>query len=503
MKIRSWLYAIIVSAITLSAACSRAVPTERVEPPPDEITQPESYENWAATPMEATTTVVLSVEAGAMEKTLGSFKDEIKQELNIDLQVVAHPFTDQFQIQYLDLSSGAGQFDVLSFWPIYLGDFAPYLSPLAEVAPGGSEQVWQDLVLDDLHAAYFWTIRFKEQIYGTLYDGDVKLLNYRHDILTDPEFHAAFEAEYGYDFDVAHLTWDQYLDVGKFVNKYDSSLFGSGEIANFFSGFTWKDRFVGMGGHFFDYDTLDALPGQNLDICVAAMQHGLDTIELASPPDAHSYEFEDARNKIISEDKVVFVPQWPDVWKWANDPDLGSQTAVGNVSIAIMPGFERDGQLVHRPEMNGGRILVVNKASKVQEAAYKVIAFFSDTGRATGLVGNNDTWIDPARKSQLDPALYGGFCQGAEWNCQQFVDVLDASMTAGYPGLQIPGTGRYLEVYERWSKKAFAKQVSAQEACQGIQGEFNDVTDQIGRESQIVEHKRYVDEVLKPLGLWP
>ena len=363
--------------------------------------------------------------------------------------------------------------------------------------------MWQDLNLDDLHPAYYWTVRFKEQIFGTLYDGDVKLLNYRHDILTDPKFHEAFKAESGYDFDVMNLTWEQYLDIGKFINTYDPSLWGAGEIANFFSGFTWKDRFVGMGGHFFDYDTMDALTGDNLDICVAAMQNGLDTIEQASPPEAHSYEFEDARNKIISEDKVIFVPQWPDVWKWANDPNLGSATAQDNVSVAIMPGFEKDGKVVHRPEMNGGRILVVNKGSKFKEATYKVIAFFSETARATGLVGNNDTWIDPARKSQLDPKLYAGFCEGADWNCQQYVDVLDASMAAGYPGLQIPGTGRYLEVYERWSKKAFANQVTAQEACQGIQSEFNDVTDQIGRDSQIVENKRYVDEVLKPLGIWP
>jgi ABC-type glycerol-3-phosphate transport system substrate-binding protein len=507
MKFRLFLYIVLAATLVASAACGGASPPAPSAPqdvPAVKVDeQPAISPNWAFEPMKETTTVVLSVEAGAMEKTLSSFKDEIKQKLNIDLQVVPSPFADQFQTQYLDLSSGGGQFDLLSFWPIYVGDYAPFLAPLEEISPSGSQQVSKDLFLNDLHPAYMWTIKYKEKIYGILYDGDVKLLNYRHDVLTDSKFQEAFKAAVGYDYDVDSLTWDQYLDIGKFVNTYDSSLYGSGEIANFFGGFTWKDRFVGMGGHFFDYDAMNALTGTNFDICIAAMQHGIDTITLASPPDARSYEFEDARNKIISEDKVIFVPQWPDVWKWANDPSLGSETAVGNVSIAIMPGFERDGKVIHRPEMNGGRILAVSKSSKAKEAAYKVIAFFADPQRGAQLLGNNDTWIDPTRISHMDPKLYTPFCTGSEWNCQIFVDVLDKSMAAGYPGLQIPGTGRYLEVYERWTKKAFAGQSSVQEACKGIQSEFDGITDQIGRQNQILEHQRYVDEALKPLGLWP
>src|SRR5574341_484594 len=112
------------------------VVTVEVEKPAAEVPA-----NWASLPMDETTTVVLSVESGAQEKTLGSFHDEILEKLNIDLQVVAHPFSEQYEIQYLDLSSGAGQYDVLSFWPVYTGDFAPYLEPLKNIAPGGRDQV--------------------------------------------------------------------------------------------------------------------------------------------------------------------------------------------------------------------------------------------------------------------------------------------------------------------------------------------------------------------------
>jgi ABC-type glycerol-3-phosphate transport system substrate-binding protein len=168
-----------------------------------------------------------------------------------------------------------------------------------------------------------------------------------------------------------------------------------------------------------------------------------------------------------------------------------------------MPGFEKDGQVVHRNEMNGGRVLAVNQASQVKEAAYKVLVFFSDKDRTAKLVGNNDTWLDPWRKTHMDPKLYAHLCQGCEWNCDLYVDVIDKSTADGYPGLQIPGVGRYYEVQERWTKKAFAGQATAEEACSAMKSEWDEITDGMGRDHQIVEYQRYVDEVLKPLGLWP
>ncbi len=464
-----------------------------------EVEKAVDLENWAFQPMAETTTVVLSVESGAQEKTLDSFHDEILEKLNIDLQVVAHPFSEQFEIQYLDLSSGAGQFDVISFWPIYFGDFAPFLEPLKNIAPGGRDQVWQDLQMDDVHPAYLWGYEYKGELYATQYDGDVKLLHYRYDLANDPEEQKAFKAEYGYDFDINNLTWDQFLDVARFFTRPDEDFYGAGEIAGFLAGWFFRDRFVGMGGHYFSYDEMEAFP--DMDICVKAMQNGIDTFSTAAPPEARSFEFEDARNQIIVHNRVMFVPQWPDVWKWAGDPELSN--AVCKVAIAEMPGFEKDGQVVHRNEMNGGRVLAINQASNVKEAAYKVLAFFSDKDRTAQLVGNNDTWLDPWRKTHMDPKLYAHLCEGCEWNCELYVDVIDKSTAHGYPGLQIPGVGRYYEVQERWTKKAFAGQSTAEEACSGMKSEFDQITDGIGRDYQIKEYQRYVDDVLKPLGLYP
>ena len=482
-------------------------PPEAPEEAPEEPA--EVPEDWAFQPMEETTTVALSVESGAQEKTLGSFHDEILEKLNIDLQVVAHPFSEQYEIQYLDLSSGAGQYDVLSYWPMYTADFYRWLAPLGEIRPGGDEMVAKDLVYDGVLDGYAWCYKYQDKFYSAQYDGDVKLLHYRYDLANDPELKAQFKEEYGYEWDIDNLTWDQYLDVGRFFMWEDEDFYGTAEIAGFLAGFTFKDRMWGYGGHLFDYDTMDALGGtgatgeSNFDICVQAVQNGQDVFNTASPPEAHSFEFEDARNQIIVHDRVMFHTLWPDAWKWANDPNLASENAVCNVAVAQMPGFEKDGEVVHRPNENGGRVLSINAASQSKEAAYKVLVFFQDPERTTLLVYNNDTWLDPWRVEHVEPSAAAHLCQGCEWNCELYMEVIKGSTRNGYPALQIPGAGRYHEVMERWGKKAWANQVTPVETCEGIKKEFDQITDEMGREAQTKEYQAYVDNVLKPMGLWP
>lgn len=500
---------VIFSMLLISCAAPAAAPAPAQEPakPAEPAAVPA---DWAAQPMAAKTTVVLSVESGAQEKTFISFRDQLLKEMNIDLQVVAHPFSEQFQIQYLDLSSGAGQYDILSYWPMYTADFYKWLVPLKDITPGGQAAVEKDLEMDDIQDGYEWVYGYKGTQYATHYDGDVKLLNYRHDLFTDPAEVEAFKAQYGYDLDVHSLTWDRYLDVAQFFTRPEQNFYGAAEIAGFLAAFTLKDRIKGMGGHLFDYEEMRGFGGvgatgeTNMEICIKAVQNGQDTFSKFSPPEAKSFEFEDARNQIITEDRVAMMIQWPDVWKWANDPTKASETAYCNVWAAELPGFlAADGSVVHRSEENGGRILVINKASKQKEAAYKTLVWFSKKERTNQLVFNNDTWLDPYRKSHLEKANMGDLAKDCPDNQQGYIDAINMGTANGYPALQIPGSGRYEEVLERWGKKAWAGQTTPEEACTNIAKEFDQITDEIGRDAQIKEYQSYVDTVLKPKSLYP
>ncbi len=150
------LMAVVAMILPLLASCGKGgkpqtttEPTQEVRQDMQELSDAEleavitrempvfkKASEWACTPMKERTTVVLAVESGANAELLGSYRDEILRTLNIDLKVVPHPFSEQYQILMLDMSSGAGQYDIVSFWPTYLGDFAPFLEDPSKIAPG-------------------------------------------------------------------------------------------------------------------------------------------------------------------------------------------------------------------------------------------------------------------------------------------------------------------------------------------------------------------------------
>jgi multiple sugar transport system substrate-binding protein len=461
--------------------------------------------DWAKEPMKTATEVVISVNAGSNEKALNNLVDGLKKDLNIDLKVVGLPFEEQYGLQYLDLQSGANQYDLYVFWPMYMADFAPYLTPLSAVAPDGETQAIKDLNFDDVAPAYRWVWYFGDKLYGVQMDGDVKLLHYRTDLTEDPANKSAFKAKYGYEYDMQNLTWEQYLDVAKFFTEQGKGVFGASEVADFLAGFFWKDRLVGMGGHLFDYDMNPCYP--SLDVCTKVFQNGLDTFAKGSTPEGKSNNFDDARVQFQREGRTVMHTMWPEGWRLANKAGQGTSVAC-KVDVAEMPGFKNaDGKLVRRVEMAGGRVIGLSNSApaEVKEAAYKVLAYISRPEIALGMITNEDTLLDPWTKTQMQASNFTyavSTCDNPKERAQHYVDILTASTEHGYPAIQIPGAGRYFEVYERLSRAAFSGQITAEEAAKTMVSEFNAITDSIGRDSQVKAYRQYVDTVLKPLGLW-
>jgi ABC-type glycerol-3-phosphate transport system substrate-binding protein len=198
---------------------------------------------------------------------------------------------------------------------------------------------------------------------------------------------------------------------------------------------------------------------------------------------------------------------WPEGWRLANTAGDGTSVAC-NVNVAIMPGFaDENGDVVHRVEMAGGRVIGMSAAApdNVQEAAYKVLAYISRPENALSMITSTDTLLDPWTSSQMDAANYTyavETCDNPEARAQQYVDVLLDSTEHGYPAIQIPGAGRYFEAYERLAREAFSGQITAEEAATRLVEEFNAITDDIGREAQVAAYQQYVDTVLIPRGLW-
>ncbi len=443
------------------------------------------------------TVVTMICEEGGISRVLERFVPEIKKEIHVDLKIKTVPFKDKYNLQLNDLKRIDSQYDLHLFWPTYTPDFAPYLLKLKEI--GGEKRVIKDLQVADIHPSYRWTIQYAGDFYGIQVDGDTKLLHYRYDLANDPQEKETFKKKYGYELDMHQLTWERYYDVAEFFTRPEENFYGTAEITTFLVYFFFMDRLCGMGGHLFDYDNMTPLPDK--EVTLKALQHGVDTFEKVSPPGAKEYFADDLYDQLWIKKRVFMVPFWPDGWRLANNPLTSN--AVGKISVSEMPGFWRDGKIVFRPNQAGGRIIAINKASKVATAAYKVLVFLSDKKRSEYMVSDPLSWVDPWRSSHMKAELFYHLAGENKKLCQIYVDILSKSITDGYPELQITGTGDYHEIIESCVGKAWRKEISVEEAYQKMVQKMEAVTKKLGQKRQLKEWQRYVDNVLRPQGLYP
>jgi multiple sugar transport system substrate-binding protein len=454
---------------------------------------------WALEPMKETTTVKLMMEASPPARTLERFAAQIYDELNIDFQVIQVPFEEKYGLQLADLSSGNQQYDIYVHWPHYIPDLAPFLTPLKDIAPGGIDEVKRDLYWDDVLPGYQWVYMYKGEIYGTQIDGDVKLMHYRYDLANDPKEKEAFKAKYGYELDMNNITWDQALNVAEFFTRPDQNFYGIAEPAGFFNYFFFMDRFNGMGGLEFSYDDMTPFPDR--DLALKVLQNGKDCFDKYSPPGSKSFTYSDANNALWVDGTAFMMPGWPDAWRMANDP--ATSKFVGKVAVSIMPGFERDGKIIHRPNMSGGRAMWIGSQSQVKEAAYKVLVFFANPEVTKYLVTDTTSWLDPFRKSHMVPEHFRTLCRDNFELCQIYVQVQTDSINSGYPEPQITGAPQYHDIIERYNGQVFGGKMEPQEALDNMVKEFDALTDKLGRDQQLKEWQAFVDGVLKPLNLYP
>ena len=211
----------------------------------------------------------------------------------------------------------------------------------------------------------------------------------------------------------------------------------------------------------------------------------------ASPPESRSYEFGIVREQMIVHNRLALMPMWADGWKWGGDPALSKSE--GQMWVTQMPGVSN---------LTGGRVLNISKKSKKKEAAYKVLAYFADPEVTVDLVNNNATWLDPWRKTHVQPEIFSHLCKTDFARCENFVYNCARVVEQGYPTLNIRGMGKYFEVIDRWSSAAIKGEATAHETVDGIVKEFDEITDGLGRKEQAAEFQEFVDKILKPRGLW-
>jgi multiple sugar transport system substrate-binding protein len=425
--------------------------------------------------------------------------------MGINIEIVEVPFADVYQVLKTEFVAGSGAFDVVTFYPSYIGDFAGngYLLPLDDFIARQPAAVW-DPNMDDVLAPFRELYnKWGGQTYALTIDGDVLVLMYRADLFNNEDEKAAFMAEYGRELRPPE-TWDEWLQVAEFFTRPAGATLAGETLAQPFYGtaefgrrgfsYAWYlNRAASNGVVLFDEQMNTDI---NSPAAVAALQNMIDTLKFA-PPDVLNFGYDELRDAFIG-GQLAMVVQWTDVPKKASDPTISQ--IVGKVAVGRVPGYEIGGEVLHRSTMPVGRVVGVAADSDVPDAAYcvaKHIAYNTSLENvSTPLTG-----LDPYRILHLtNPEAFAPL-MGLE-NAQAYLEGLQVALADGYPELFIPGAAQYQDALDIQVNRALAGEATAQEALDAVAAAWDEITTRLGRDSQIAFWQQAL-ESYRAVGLVP
>jgi multiple sugar transport system substrate-binding protein len=493
-----------------AGATSAPAPTSApaaTQPPPTEA-PPASHQDimkWDF-PSPAFNNVTINVVGDAGHNLLPYqfWKDDFTK-AGITIKTIEVPFEGVYDKEKTEFVAGTCAFDVATFYPAYIGDFAGngYLEPLDSYMTKQPASAWdphQDDVLPAFRELYN---KFGGKTYALTIDGDAHMLIYRKDLLSNADEQAAFKAKYGKDLKPPE-TWDDWLQIGQFFTRkkgdklagqtLDHDFYGSAEFAKRGFSYAWfVDRWAPYGQIYFDKSMK---PQINTPEAVKALQNMVDSLKNA-PPDVRAYGYDELRDALIK-GNVAMVVQWTDVPKKGADP--AQSAVVGKLGYGRVPGQVVNGAVVHRAIMPVGRVVAVTACSKNKDAAYWVAKHIADD-RSLEDVSTALTGLDVNRGVHFaHPEVYTDFKDVND--AKNYLDAVKTALGDGYPEIFIPGAAQYNDSLDLHVNKALASEETPQQALDAVAKEWDATTDKLGRDNQVKFWTQALDSY-KALGLLP
>ncbi|MEM9901674.1 MAG: extracellular solute-binding protein [Pseudomonadota bacterium] len=416
-----------------------------------------------------------------------------------EVNVVEFPFGELYPKFLTAMSQQTGDFDVIGFVPAWLPDFAPFLSTMPADLQAGTD--WEDI-----HPVYRERLMVWDgEVKSATMDGDMHMLNLRADLMEDPDEMAAFEAEYGYPLGDP-LTWAQYYDIAAHFHRPDEDLYGTAEAFRrggqqfwyFFShAASYTNNPNNPGSMFFDPETMDAQvnnPGW-----VRALEEYKKSLDFA-PPGALNFGSGDVRPLYAGGTVAMNID-------WADSGVLGATegSIAGNVRTAMLPGSTEiwnhvtgDWDTFDEPVASpflafGGWQAGVPADSQNQEAAWDYVATLTSPEQSGIAIVTANTGVNPYRFSHYEDLDNWSNTFTPE-EAASYLGAQRASLDAPNVALdlRLPGFFSYTEILEIELSKALAGEVTPQEALDTIAAEWDELTDEFGRETQLSAYRASV-----------
>lgn len=439
------------------------------------------------------TTLTHAMDSGHNTNPFEWFDDEISEETGVSVgDIQGFSFTGLYSNLVTEFTSGETSFDLFSFYPQFVGDFAAngHAVPMDNMMDiDGWDPEFDDL-LDPFRTMY---TQWGGNTYALPIDGDVLMLVYRKDLF---EEHNQEVPE----------TWNEFNEVARyFTEETDDIDYGVGTFgARGFSYGWFLTRFGGAGGIYFDEDMnpqIDSEAGR------MALESWQETLEYADPNSA-SYGYAGLRDAFLNE-RVAMVVQWTDVPKKA----AASDTVADAWGGAPVPGFEG---MTPASSMPVGRVLGISNyiSDERKLAAYRYAQTFASAKYSSHMVSDPDCGEDPFRfKHFEDPAV---FTQANEFRdgqpdssiafssmekAEEYTSAVQATLEQGYPVPYWPGAQQYIDALDVEISKFVSGQQGVDTTLSNVQDEWNSIADELGRDQQRDYYQNVID-AWKDAGIW-
>ena len=318
------------------------------------------------------------------------------EETGARVNVLVVPYPNMIEKATLDVTSGAGEYDVIQYWYPGLGSLVDN-GVLTDVTDWWNSNA-DAFKVDDIIPAFKDTYTLIDgKRYGIPYDGDIHLMFYNTTLFKK------------YGITEPPKTWDEYLNICKTITEGEkgNGTYGCGIMASkvplILIG-TFLNRIAGFGGSFMDEN---GKPVVNSPENVAALEHLIAEMPYAIP-DPKAVGFDEMLGPWLT-GRVAMVEFWTDLGQMTDNPEQSK--IMGEWAVAPMPVQGEKGK-VSAP-MNAGWGVGLSTLSKNPECSKKFMEFIMrpETNiKINQMVGG----LDPMRESTFADPDFRKFVTPAE-----------------------------------------------------------------------------------------
>lgn len=467
---------------------------------------------------------------GAISGPLYFWRPYFEKLTGATYRIVEIPFGDMQAKIETDFGTGAGQYDAVVGPQFMMGDYVAHdwILPVDKYLAGGT---YPKVDLDSMAPAYRALCRYGNSWYSFNNDHDGMILYYRRDLLSDQKWKGQFQARYKYPLPDPPRTWKELVDVASFFNSVEWN--GPGKphqgIAlhlkvgeqGFFDFLSIAAPYVvraapGMSPgqvtrytNVFWFDPTDMKPLVNTPPFVRALETEMALLKAGSQAQL-SWALGEAWNAFLT-GQAAMTYSFGDVTPLAES--AANSLIKGKVGAAPTPGstevYDLQAQkwtTLAKPNLVGNQDgaswsgVIARKAKNPD-----LVAFFLAWQGTPAINHWNTVWgftgINPGTKYDFFPPAGTAKVEdytAAGYDRQDAIDYVNAWQQQDFkyplqlPYLRIPGTPSYLEALDIHLSEALSGQVSAQEALDRVASDWDEITDRLGRNTQIKSYQEAI-----------